>query len=264
MGNPTGSFIWYELDTTDPEAATAFYGDVVGWKVTGGGSENGIDYRHIMRADGGSAGGMLKLTDEMCAMGARPCWLGYIYVTDVDAAVSRIEADGGKVLMPKTTIDVGTFALVADPQGAPFYVMTPIPPKDDPDASSDVFSVDKPQTVRWNELTTPDDDAAVAFYNSHFGWTQDGAMPMGVLGDYRFLQLAGVGIGAVMRKADFMPTVGWTYYFGVDDIDRAVAAARAGGGRVMGEPDQIPGGEWTAHVFDPQGAFFGLVGPRKG
>ncbi|KHK91450.1 VOC family protein [Novosphingobium malaysiense] len=264
MADPAGSFIWYELMTTDPDAASAFYGDVMGWQVTGGGPQaKGIEYRHIIRSDGGSAGGMLTLTDEMLAGGARPGWFGYIHTRDIDATVEAILAEGGGVMMPKTTIEVGSFALVTDPQGVPFYVMTPVPPAHDPDATSDVFSVDRPQTVRWNELVTPDDEAAVAFYGRHFGWTQEGAMPMGDLGDYRFLQANGVGIGAVMKKADFMPAAGWGFYFGVEDIDTAIAAAKAGGGNVLGEPDQIPGGEWTVHAFDPQGAFFGLVGPRR-
>lgn len=66
-----------------------------------------VDYRHIVRADGGHNGGMLVLTDQMVANGARPCWLGYLHVADVDAAVSAIVADGGKVLMPKMTIPEG-------------------------------------------------------------------------------------------------------------------------------------------------------------
>jgi predicted enzyme related to lactoylglutathione lyase len=67
-----------------------------------------------------------------------------------------------------------------------------------------------------------------------------------------------------MRKADFMPVTGWTYYIGVDDIDRALAAVKEGGGQVQGEPMQVPGGEFTVYACDPQGAWFGLVGPRAG
>lgn len=33
MNSPSGSFIWYELMTTDANAAAAFYGNVVGWKI---------------------------------------------------------------------------------------------------------------------------------------------------------------------------------------------------------------------------------------
>lgn len=262
MGNPVGSFIWYELMTTDPQAAGRFYGEVVGWTFGAPQAPGGMDYRMIGRSDGGNAGGVLALTGDMIGGGAKPGWLGYIYVPDVDAEVARITEDGGRVGMPPTDIGtIGRIAMVLDPQGAAFYVMTPRPPADNPDATSDVFSVDRPQTVRWNELVTPDDDAAVDFYTRHFGWTQEGAMPMGALGDYRFIQLEGTGIGAVMKKADFMHG-GWTFYFGVDDIDRAFAAVTSAGGQTHGEPMQIPGGEFTCHATDPQGGYFGLVGPR--
>ena len=124
MANPLGSFIWYELMTTDPGAAAKFYEPIVGWKVEAH-SEPGtaMDYRMLVRSDGGYEGGVFKLTDEMCQGGARPCWLGYLSVADVDAAVTAITADGGKALMPAFDIDVGRIAMVADPQGLPFYVM---------------------------------------------------------------------------------------------------------------------------------------------
>jgi catechol 2,3-dioxygenase-like lactoylglutathione lyase family enzyme len=33
MANKHGAFIWYELMTRDPDAAKAFYDDVVGWNI---------------------------------------------------------------------------------------------------------------------------------------------------------------------------------------------------------------------------------------
>ena len=60
-----------------------------------------------------------------------------------------------------------------------------------------------------------------------------------------------------------MPLSAWTYYIGVDDIDRAVAAVTAGGGTIHHGPVEIPGGEYSLSGTDPQGAAFGLVGPRK-
>ena len=118
--DPTGAFIWYELMTTDPEGAKAFYDTVVGWDIGEGAPEyNG--YRMINRKDGGFAGGVLPLTAEMQQHGARPTWLGYIYVPDVDQAVGKIEAAGGTALMPAMDIpNVGRFAVVQDPQGATF------------------------------------------------------------------------------------------------------------------------------------------------
>jgi predicted enzyme related to lactoylglutathione lyase len=56
----------------------------------------------------------------------------------------------------------------------------------------------------------------------------------------------------------------WSFYIGVDDIDRAAQAVTAGGGTLNGPIMEIPGGEFSVHASDPQGATFGLVGPRKG
>jgi len=266
MDNPSGSFIWYELMTTDPQAAAEFYGPVVGWTIAGHADPQaggGVDYRMIVRGDGGHAGGVLGLSKEMSEGGARPCWLGYIYVPDIDAAIAAITADGGSLQMPATDLPVGRIAMVTDPQGAPFYLMTPKPPPGRDDATSDVFSVDRPQHVRWNELSTTDDLAAVDFYTRHFGWTQQGDMDMGALGKYRFIQHHDVGIGAIMPRMPEMPVTLWSYYIGVDDIDRAVAAVTAGGGTLLNGPMEIPGGEFAANGMDPQGAAFGLVGPRK-
>ena len=261
--NPAGGFIWYELMTTDPDGAAAFYGDVVGWTIKGTPPQDGgIDYRHIIRSDGGSNGGVLTLTEEMRAGGARPCWLGYIHVADVDAAIEAIAADGGKVLMPKTTIDVGSFALVTDPEGVAFYIMTPVPPAGDPHAVSDVFSATEPQHVRWNELMANDPDAALAFYQKHFGWGQEGEMDMGPIGAYRFLQCGEETIGALMPRMPQAPVSLWTHYIRVDDIDRAVAAIGKGGGMVTFGPSEIPDGEFALSGMDPQGAPFGLVGRR--
>ena len=77
MSNASGGFIWYELMTTDANAAAHFYGAVVGWKIADRPDPRagGPDYRPIMRADGGSAGGVLQLTDDMQAHGARPAWV---------------------------------------------------------------------------------------------------------------------------------------------------------------------------------------------
>jgi predicted enzyme related to lactoylglutathione lyase len=259
-----GGFIWYELMTPDPAGAKRFYDPVVGWNIGTDSVAPGIEYRMIGRSGGGNAGGVLTLTDEMISGGARPIWLGYLHTNDVDAKVEAIKADGGSVMMePWDQPGVGRLAMVTDPAGAPFYLMDAIPPEDDPNAKSDVFAVNDAQHVRWNELSTTDQDGAIAFYARHFGWTQEGAMPMGEMGDYKFIQHDGVGIGAIMKKMPQMPVSMWSYYFGVDDIDRAAEAINSGGGTIFNGPMEIPGGEYALNALDPQGASFGLVGPRK-
>jgi predicted enzyme related to lactoylglutathione lyase len=259
------NFIWYELMTPDPAGAARFYGAVVGWTIaaTPDAAAGDVDYRMIVRGDGGHAGGVLALGADMLAGGARPGWMGYLDFADVDAAVAAIKADGGAVHTPPTDLPVGRIAMVSDPQGAVFYIMKPIPPEGKEGMESDAFSVTEAQHVRWNELATSDPDAAIAFYKKHFGWGQEGAMPMGELGDYRFIQRGDVGLGAVMPLMEGYPAPVWSFYIGVDDIDRAHAAVRANGGTVTNEPMEIPGGEYAMNGIDPQGAAFGLVGPRK-
>lgn len=265
MGNPRGSFVWYELMSPDPAAAKRFYDSVVaGWDIDTDPVAPGIDYRMIKRSDGGNAGGVLTLTDAMRDGGARPIWLGYLYAEDVDAAVAAIRNDGGHVMAePWDQPGVGRLAMVTDPAGAPFYLMNPIPPEGAGDAASDVFSTDQAQHVRWNELSTTDPDGAVAFYARHFGWRQEGDMDMGEMGKYRFLYRGETMIGAIMPKMPQMPVSMWSFYIGVDDIDRSAAVVREGGGQIVQEPIEIPGGEFSLVGIDPEGAAFGLVGPRK-
>ncbi|HWW55651.1 MAG TPA: VOC family protein, partial [Sphingopyxis sp.] len=212
---------------------------------------------------GGNAGGVLALNADMLAGGARPAWMGYLEVADVDAAIDAIKADGGAVHMPATDLPVGRIAMVSDPQGAPFYIMKPIPPEGMEGMESDVFSVTEAQHMRWNELATSDPDAAIDFYKTHFGWGQEGEMDMGPIGAYRFIQRGDVMIGAVMPLMEGYPVPVWSFYIGVDDIDRAHAAITANGGTITSEPMEIPGGEYAMNGIDPQGASFGLVGPRK-
>jgi predicted enzyme related to lactoylglutathione lyase len=265
MSDPVGSFIWYELMTPNSDAAARFYGGILGWSIGKPVDTNpgGGDYRMIGRTDGGFAGGVLQLTPHMLTEGAHPTWLGYLYVEDRDAAVQAIVADGGQVLM-QTDLSVGRIALVTDPLGTPFYVMTPVPPADNPAARSDVFDPMAPQRVRWNELASPNLERAKAFYAKHFGFEFKETMSMGPLGDYCFISHGGVPmIGAIMQKPEQAPSLGWLFYFGVESVAAAQKSIVTGGGAIVREPHEVPGGEWVLVATDPHGAAFGVVG-RKG
>lgn len=262
MTRPNVPFIWYELMTDNAAAATTFYGAVIGWTIHPPEPGSPLDYRMISRSDGGGQGGVLQLTAEMQAEGAHPAWVPYLHAADINATIAAVLADGGRQLAPRMDIAEGSFAMVTDPLGTPFYLMQPNPPADRPDARSDVFDAAKPQHVRWNELASPDLEAAKAFYARHFGLTFPGAMPMGELGDYCFIGHGDVTLGAMMQRHDHSIPPLWTMYFGVPDIDAACAATIAGGGTVIRPPHQIPGGEFSAVARDPRGAVFGVVGPR--
>jgi hypothetical protein len=254
--NRHGSFIWYELLTADPDAAAAFYGDVIGWTAASAG-QPGVDYR-IFSAGGAQVAGHMKLPDGAEAAGMRPGWLGYIGVDDVDSAVAAIESAGGKVHMPAMDMaGVGRMALVADPQGAAFYVM-----RGESEEASTSFEPMKVGHCSWNELSTSDQEGALAFYTARFGWEKGEAMPMDEMGDYQFIEQDGGMIGAVMAgPPGRRPS--WKFAFGVADIDQAAARITAGGGTIDYGPVEVPGGAFAVMADDPQGAPFMVVGPRN-
>ena len=260
-----GAPIWYELMTPEPGAVAPFYRAVLGWEIPAEGHDmpNGSQYREILRADGGNASGVLTLTPSMAGGGASPGWLTYWHVDDVDAAVAKAENLGASVHMPPVTMDgVGRMAMLADPQGAPFYLMNPTPPPDKPDAQSDVFQPNTPGHAWWNELQTTDEPGSSGFYTELFGWDAGNAMPMGDKGDYRFVEAGGKAIGAINPwMPDWMP-VSWLPYFGVADIDAARSAAEAEGATIRQEIHQVPGGDFIFTCTDPAGAPLGVVGKR--
>lgn len=261
MSAAPGGFIWYELLTSDPAAAARFYAAVVGWTFTPPPAGAPIAYWQIGRDDGGSAGGMMELPAAARADGAVPAWLPYLHVADVPGAVAAITADGGRVLMPAMSLPVGDMAMVTDPAGVPFYVMRPVPPPDRPDAVSDVFDADRPQHVRWNELASPDQPGALAFYARHFDFAFDETLSMGPMGEYRFIDHGGQRLGGIMPRQPGQPAR-WLAYFGVPSVASAQAAIVAHGGTVLAGPHQVPGGDWVVIASDPQGAGFGVVGAK--
>jgi predicted enzyme related to lactoylglutathione lyase len=254
-------FFWYELMTSDPDAAIAFYTAVVGWSAA---EQEGsqLDFRYmVLNAGERGIGGVIQITDRMREGGARPGWIGYIRVGDTDAKAASIAAAGGKVLMDPADIpNIGRFAMVADPGGAPFYIMTPLPREDAPPPAD-------PQTpglVSWHELySSLGDKAAFDFYAGQFGWETMDEMDMGPMGTYRIFGADGVQLGAMMNKPENKPTSAWGFYVNVDGVGAAAERVGANGGQVTMGPHEVPGGSWIVQCLDPEGANFALVSPTR-
>ncbi len=255
MANPHGTPIWYELMTADPDGSIAFYEAVIGWKV-GDKPAGELDYRQI-DTDNGAVGGMLTLSPQMLANGAKPLWIVYLGVDDVDATVAKISQRGGAIHIPPKDLEgVGRMAMIADPQGIPCYVMRGFSDED-----STVWQRDGMGKCNWHELATPDQQAANAFYAEIFGWSYPDKMAMpGDAGDYVFVETGGETIGATMPAGADQPA-GWTFYFRAPDIEVAAARVKELGGTVHAGPMEVPGGDRIIVASDPQGARFGVAAP---
>jgi predicted enzyme related to lactoylglutathione lyase len=261
MTDSQSKFFWYELMTSDQDSAIAFYKEVVGWNADQiVSTPDGQRYTILAAGDRG-IGGVLQISDEMRTGGARPGWLGYIHVADTDAAASRIAGAGGTIHMPPTDIPgTGRFALVTDPGGVFFYVMTPTPRSDEPPAAD-------PTTiglVSWREPYAGDGEkAAFDFYSGQFGWETLHEMPMGPMGTYRIFGIGDEQMGGMMDKQPQTPEAKWNFYINVDSVDSAVERIKAGGGKVTMGPMEVPGGSWVIQGIDPQGAAFALISLQR-
>lgn len=255
MPKTPGRFIWYELLTTDPKAAAKFYGDVIGWTVNAVGGPNGDYYQWAMAGEG--VGGMMTIPAPASADEMQPGWLGYINTPDVDQAAAAITAAGGAIHMPPFDIPgIGRTALVADPQGASFYVMAPIG-----EGESRVFSPGVLGHGGWNELHSSDGAAGCAFYEAQFGWRKSSAFDMGPMGTYQLFNAGAEDLGGMMTNTH-VPRPLWLFYFNVEDINAAKARVEAAGGAVTNGPHQVPTGQWMLQATDPQGATFALLAPQ--
>jgi predicted enzyme related to lactoylglutathione lyase len=257
MSNTHGTFVWYDVMTSDTKAAESFYHSVIGWDAKDSGM---ADRSYTLLSMGPTiVGGLMPIPKDASKAGVGPAWMGYIGVDDVDVYAKRVKAAGGAIHRgPEDIPGVGRFAVAGDPHGAGFMlfrgssdqVVTPAP-------------AGTPGHVGWRELHAGDREGAFAFYSYLFGWTKGEAVDMGPMGVYQTFAIHGAQAGGMMTKTPQTPAPFWLYYFNVEAVDSAVARVKDGGGQILFGPQQVPGGSWIVQCLDPQGAMFAVVGSKR-
>ncbi|MDQ3368846.1 MAG: VOC family protein [Myxococcota bacterium] len=255
----TGRFVWYELLTTDRDAAIAFYTEVIGWRAQPFGTEG---YSMFLGSQG-PLGGVALLPDAAKQLGATPYWQANVQVEDIDAAITTVRALGGTIHVAEDVPTIGRIAVIADPQGAVISLFAPA-------AEVPAHDVTQPGEFAWHELYTTDYEAAFGFYNQIAGWERLGSFDMGPMGTYLLWGRGGVQLGGMMTMPPGMKTPdgrvvppSWMYYVTTADLDAALARATAAGGRVLNGPMEVPGGARIVQLLDPQGAAFALMTPPQ-
>lgn len=261
QGNPC----WYELGTSDLDAARGFYAGVLGWEIADAGMK---DFAYLLARSGGDpVAGMMSLEEQEFA--PPPNWVIYFAVDDCDRTAEAIAGAGGRVLRgPAYIPGTGRFAVAADPQGAVFALLEP----DMSGMSAEevaraergegAFDQAREGHGNWHELMTRDPEAGLAFYAGLFGWTKGEAMDMGPMGTYQLFRHRGRDIGGMMGLGN-APDPLWLPYFGTNGIVAAISRIKALGGAVAHGPVEVPGGALVATCTDPQGAWFAVVGPKE-
>jgi uncharacterized protein len=257
MSNAIPKFVWYELMTSDYEAAVAFYRQVIGWDAQNSGNAD-CPYT-IFSADAAKIAGVMPMPDEISAKDIPPCWTGYVLVDDVDAYAERVQANGGTLRRaPDDIPGVGRFAVVADPHGAVFILF-----KSFCDQQGEPVAPGATGHVGWHELFAGDGSSAFAFYSGVFGWEKADALDLGPVGVYQLFSMGGEPAGGMITKLPQTPQPFWLFYINVDAIDDATARVAQAGGRVVSGPRHVPGGGLIVQCLDPQGAIFAMTAPKR-
>ena len=249
MPTAHGHFAWHRLNTTNPEAAIAFYPQVTPWTAEPWEVSN--DYTLWMNA-GAPVGGVVQLGDDLTALGLGPHWMPYVSVYDVDACLRQVPRIGGQIrLGPAEIPNVGSWAVISDPQGALLGMYEP----------------DRPRAARpwppaigefsWHELATTDYKVAFDFYRALFRWEKLDEFDMGEMGIYFMFGMADQMFGGMFSgRPGVSPN--WLSYVRVSDVTQAARCVKEGGGSVANGPMEVPSGAWIAQCKDAQGAAFAL------
>jgi predicted enzyme related to lactoylglutathione lyase len=245
---PNGTPVWIDLGIPDLDTAMAFYGAVFPWTFEVGGPETGRYTQCFL--DGKPVAAIAPNDHEEHA---EYWWNVYFATDDAAGTVKRITDSGGTVVAePMDVMGLGVLAMAKDPTGAQFGLW-----QAGTFAGSQLVNV----ANSWlrTDLVTPDPKPARDFYAAVFDYTLD-ADPNSPEADFTFLRRPdGHEIGGVLGEPS-APKPAWGVLFMVDDVDAAIAAARAAGGRAGEAKDSFYA--ITAELTDPFGTPF-VVGSAK-
>ena len=241
----TGKFVWRDLITEDVTAARRFYGGLFGWTFE---DTKGPGGREYVLAKSGSVyvAGMVSV--EKSGDGTKLSrWLPYMSVDDVDDAVAKASAGGGKIAVAARNVNIGRVAAVVDPEGAVLgLVRSNI---GDPD---DDTTAPAPGRIVWTELLSNEPAAATDFYETIGGYSAETIARGG--GQYTMLAAGGVKRAGILRNPAEHWDPLWLSYFGVRDPAAAAQRAEAMGGSILLPVSPKVRNGSLAVVADPSGA----------
>jgi len=243
--------VWAELVTPDLAGAERFYGELFGWTFKAGNS-NGHRYALALLDD--------QPVGDLAERPLRPgehrqsAWLTFVATADVDATRDATLRDGGKVLVPPHDwSDRGREAVLADPQGAVFGVITTAG-GDTPDFLAE------PGEWIWSSVLVKNPDKDAEFYRGVFGYdvfdlsSNDGLRHV-ILSteDFARVGLNQLPTDSVRRHPH------WLDFLRVESATESANKALALGGRVLVQPHVDRHGGNLAVLADPWGAPFGVM-----
>lgn len=257
---PAGVPCFVDTLTADLDAAKGFYGEIFGWEFAGPGPMPGDppgEY-FVAQVQGDDVAGVGSLPAQS-DVAIPPAWNTHVAVDSAEEAVARATAAGGSVLVaPFDAPPAGRLAVIADPGGAVLTLWQA-------GGRHGAARVNEHSAWAMSLLTTPDPEAAKAFYGDLFGWEAEAFGPFWVfrLPGYvggELKQPVPRDVVAAMTTGEPGPGA-WSVDFWIADADAAVAAAPRLGGSVVAEPFD-DGMFRRAMLAAPDGATFAVSQPQ--
>ena len=110
-----GTIAWMDLTVPDADNVRDFYGAVVGWTPSSVPMDGYEDYGMNTPA-GDCVAGVCHARGSNT--GIPPQWMIYIVVSDIDDAVAKCTAMGGKVVVAPKDMGGSRYCVIRDPAGA--------------------------------------------------------------------------------------------------------------------------------------------------
>jgi uncharacterized protein len=249
----SGEPCWADLQTPDVSAAKDFYGRLFGWTYQDFPTPDGRSYAQAFM--NGQLVATIAPQGPLQPPGTPAQWNIYFAAADAAALLDDATRAGGDVQFgPEEVGGTGVLAFLAPPGGGTTGIW-----QAGTHFGSHLFN--EPGALAWAELSTPEPQAAVGFFQQLFGhgvteYPQDDG------GSYSTLLIDGNEVAGVV-PADEGEEADWQVYYGVADVAAAAAAAQAAGGQVVVEPDERPADGSLATVMDPQGGVLNLIQVRS-
>lgn len=237
LPHPQGAVCWIDMLLSGQSEALKFYQPLLGW--SGQPDPQDPTAYAVQTVRGKAVAGIGKMPESEPLMP----WTGYFAVTDLDAAVARISANGGTVVVGASeAAGHGRFAHGADPAGAHFglWEAGPFP-------GFEIWG--EPGCMGWLELVTTEGKRSADFYAALLECT---AEPMEAMAEsYWTLQADGQPRAGIFQVDEARKPY-WRPYFLVQNPDEVAAAAQAAGARLVNPPTDTPFGR-MATLNDPNG-----------
>ncbi|GAB5080737.1 VOC family protein [Arthrobacter sp. AD-310] len=244
-----GQPCWADLQTPDVAAAKDFYGRLFGWTYRDLPTPDGRTYAQAF-ADGNLVSVIAPQNPLQLSAGTAAQWNIYFAADDAGALVEEaLYAGGAAEFGPEAVADTGVLAFVAPPGGGTTGIW-----QAGTHRGTRLFN--EPGALAWAELSTPEPQAAVGFFQQLFGH-EITEYPQDDGGSYSALVLDGVEVAGVVAAGDAEEPA-WQIYFGVANLGAAVEAAVEAGGETVVEPE-ADFEEGPATIRDPQGGILSLI-----